>query len=1224
MRIDALRFKNLNSLAREWSLDFQDPAYLAGGIFAITGPTGAGKTTLLDALCLALFGRTPRLKSISTATNEIMTRGTGECFAEASFTTARGRFRCHWSQRRARGKADGRLQPPRHEIVDASDGTILETKLRQVAHRVTEVTGLDFDRFTRSILLAQGGFAAFLQAGPDERAPILEEITGTGIYSEISIGVHERWRQENAELDRLRTLLKGLELPDEGSEEALKAQQAALTDRLKANAAKRQDLANALAWREELAALKAELSNLAKEAQALKAQEAAAQPDMQRLARAEQAQPLSADHDRLNSLRRQLTENGETGKALAEEKQRLTAEIEKARERSRSAVDRLKKTRRAQNEAVDTLKAVRALDIQREGAARQVEAQETVCTQQRAAVARAKADQAAAVKRLAESQAALQAAQIYLDAHPEDAGLPTAMAGIRHQCGDYDEKKAALRKCTEAGDKGRQKLARTQQHLAETSITADRLRKAEETLTTRLAAQATRLKEVLSGADLAAQRRRCDALSDRLHTTERALELTTRREKIARQMEALVATQRELAAEADAANAAEASCRKEKALHEQAVADKIEALNLLRRVADLEEERRHLRPGEPCPLCGGRDHPWAEEAPPPADDAMAALTSAKTALADAEKHLQRLIAAASRLKGQLEETAIKQTELSAAQSEIDDALAAITLPGYEGEGPPAERNLAQFVENQRKTLSSAQADLTAAEALEKEINTCRADLEKARAELGPGERDLQGARFEAEATAREVDRLAAEEEVLAKTVQGAAESLLSELAPYGIAALPETGTGALVDKLAQQEEAFVRQQQAALRWQATLVDQTHAAQLKAQQEQQAAALLIEERSRLEALTATRERLNRERRRLFGDKDPDQEEARLAERVVQGERQKEAALRQTVALEREMAAAEARSQALAEHEIRLKTDLATQQAAFETAFEAAGFRNEADLAEARLSAAEMDALTARRKALRETKATLAARRQDREIALTKTRAKKVTAATKEALAREIENLDARREALQSRSGALGEQLSQIAKVRARQADMLAACEAQTAVRERWGRLHDLIGSADGKKLRVFAQGLTFEQVVAYANKELTKMSDRYIMVRDPEGPLNLLMVDDYQGGVLRATDNLSGGESFLVSLALALGLAKMASRNIGLNSLFLDEGFGTLDEESLDTALDTLGSLHQEGKLIGIISHVTALKERIPVQIEVIAGKNGRSRLEGPGCYKGSK
>ncbi|NOQ51638.1 MAG: AAA family ATPase, partial [Desulfuromonadaceae bacterium] len=191
MRILQVRFKNLNSLAGEWKIDLTHPTFAADGIFAITGPTGAGKTTILDAICLALYGRTPRLNRITKSGNEIMSRQTGECFAEATFETQAGRFRCHWSQHRARKKPDGELQAPKHEIADADSGQIFEAKLRGVAGQIETVTGMDFDRFTRSMLLAQGGFAAFLQAAPDERAPILEQITGTEIYSRISIRVHE-------------------------------------------------------------------------------------------------------------------------------------------------------------------------------------------------------------------------------------------------------------------------------------------------------------------------------------------------------------------------------------------------------------------------------------------------------------------------------------------------------------------------------------------------------------------------------------------------------------------------------------------------------------------------------------------------------------------------------------------------------------------------------------------------------------------------------------------------------------------------------------------------------------------------------------------------------------------------------------------------------------------------------------------------------------------------
>ena len=161
----------------------------------------------------------------------------------------------------------------------------------------------------------------------------------------------------------------------------------------------------------------------------------------------------------------------------------------------------------------------------------------------------------------------------------------------------------------------------------------------------------------------------------------------------------------------------------------------------------------------------------------------------------------------------------------------------------------------------------------------------------------------------------------------------------------------------------------------------------------------------------------------------------------------------------------------------------------------------------------------------------------------------------------------------------------------------------------------------IGSADGKKYRNFAQGLTFRLMVFHANRQLEKMTDRYLLIRDERQLLELNVVDSYQADEIRATKNLSGGESFIVSLTLALGLSKMASQKVRVDSLFLDEGFGTLDEEALETALETLSGLQQDGKLIGIISHVSALKERISTQINITPVSGGRSSLSGPGCTK---
>lgn len=166
-------------------------------------------------------------------------------------------------------------------------------------------------------------------------------------------------------------------------------------------------------------------------------------------------------------------------------------------------------------------------------------------------------------------------------------------------------------------------------------------------------------------------------------------------------------------------------------------------------------------------------------------------------------------------------------------------------------------------------------------------------------------------------------------------------------------------------------------------------------------------------------------------------------------------------------------------------------------------------------------------------------------------------------------------------------------------------------------EDWERLNELIGSSSGKKFREFAQGIAFDVLIGFANRQLAQMSDRYVLVRAAD--LGLDVIDYYQGGERRAVKNLSGGESFMVSLALALGLSKMSSRRIRIDSLFLDEGFGTLDEEALNTTLDALSRLERESKLIGIISHVAALKESVPTRIEVVKISGGNSRLSGAGC-----
>ena len=164
---------------------------------------------------------------------------------------------------------------------------------------------------------------------------------------------------------------------------------------------------------------------------------------------------------------------------------------------------------------------------------------------------------------------------------------------------------------------------------------------------------------------------------------------------------------------------------------------------------------------------------------------------------------------------------------------------------------------------------------------------------------------------------------------------------------------------------------------------------------------------------------------------------------------------------------------------------------------------------------------------------------------------------------------------------------------------------------------WKQLNDLIGDAEGSKFQKFAQNISFKVLVGYANQQLERLDNRYQLRASDDNPLTVSVYDASQG-TERTASNLSGGESFLVSLALALGLAAFSPGKSPIESLFLDEGFGTLDQETLGVAMRALASLHHEGKQIGIISHVGQLREELPIHIEVSKDETGHSRLSGPG------
>jgi len=1080
MKILELRFKNLNSLYGEWFINFADPEYVSSGIFAITGPTGAGKTTILDAICLALYGKTPRLSTISKSSNEIMSRQSTECYAEVLFETNSGKYRCHWSQHKARKKIDGNLTDSSHEINEEPSGNVLESSKRAVASVIEEKTGMDFERFTRSILLAQGGFAAFLQASPDERAPILEQITGTEVYSEISKMVHERNREEKNNLEILQERLKGITLLQEEEEADLKI---ALTEKDKVKnevSIKNEKLNSAISWSAAIEDLKRELSEIKEEFEMISERIEKSQGERDKLQKAQRIAEIESDYTTLNVSRKQLSDDKTELNRLQKNLPNLKKLLSEKEESLKQARERLGSTKTAQKKELKLISEVRALDSQIADKETDLTKLSKEYKETKDKLSGTQDDFNEMSHRIETAQKELVQIEDYLNQHAADEGLIAQQGVIAGTINQFKNVRDELRE---------KKTEKTNIH------------KLVEDETTNYEQEKTKLDGVKKDSEEIKQ-----AVEEQKNLIKTKLGDRTL-----------------------------PSYRQEKD-------DLLKKKLFLQKVIKLEEERERLEDGKPCPLCGSPEHPYAEGNVPRIDET--------------EKRFKEL----SNLIEQIEKF---EHELKV----LEDRERTYYKSLYE-----KEKKLTQF-ENKKNT---------------------------------------------AETSLRNID---AEIEKMTKALSAHKQDLLRKIKPYGFEEIDDKEPDTLLTSLQERLDKW-NQYIKKKREKEKDID-THKTELKRLEGtiEVMKDNLESKKKELDTSKEGLETLKTKRRKLFGTKDPDQEEGRLEKELSDAEELVDKSIEECDKHKQIVNETNTKISSLKEAIDKREPDVNTLKASFLDKCKKLGFESEASFLEHRLSAAERSELSKKIKELDDEMSVISARKRDRETRLERETAKKITDRTKDDLLQEQTKVRKLHDEVIQEIGSIKQRLSDNDNAKFQYQEKLKEIESQKRECDKWSKLHDLIGSSDGKKFRNFAQGITFQLMVSHANKQLRNMTDRYLLDPDQLKPLELNVIDNYQGGEIRSTKNLSGGESFIVSLCLALGLSQMASKKVRVDSLFLDEGFGTLDEDALETALETLANLHQEGKVIGVISHVPALKERISTQINVKPLSGGKSIVSGPGCER---
>ena len=1218
MQILKLSFENINSLKGAWTIDFQAPDFRSG-IFAIVGPTGSGKTTILDAICLALYGHTPRIGSITQNANEVMNRDCDSCRSSLEFQTLSGRYRATWSQKKQKnfdktGKY-GQVVSTMEKFEDGcwipiTDGSKVTSKKQEVQ----KIIGLSFDQFKHSVMLSQGDFAAFLKSKPNERAQTLEQITGTQIYSLLSTKVYDLAEEQKKLFEDKQREVELSPVLDDAVVLTKQEQLKGITEEAKVLETQISKIEKESRWISETAELRNQFLR------------------------------VKAELERLKENRNEFFRK-ENVVRLAEHAQNILPIFNTLIDKQSLREDSIKEKSAAENELVNATKSLKEKDFNFK-AAEEALNNENLQKPKKLALFSQIEFLDAEISPLIKSSRLAQEEKIKLENETSDCKdhLNKAKEDIRKLEEDREkrdlerkedikgaflyQRKDELRDCKITAETLSAALADAEGKADKASETVKSQEKEAEALRIRkekiasvieadevlLKEAEKRLSEILDGKTLDELTQEQLSFSEQiplLEAVKSALKaVCDQKEEIVRQEDVM---------QRDSAELDNWSSKKEGYEKEiQSLTSRQEELEALVQIDELTKVRAELKEGEPCPVCGSLEHPFAANLPPEVATAKERLAVVKEESTDLQKNQKEADRKIDVLKDRI---LVSEKRLKELRKNLDLAEEELTLKcgraGLTREGVTEEaaavlitKKESLLIDIKKRIAKARDAESKAAAAKEKIAGTTE-ELHRAEMVFSNAQTKFESAKS------------------LLAQAQTGREKARTELEQFWRKTAKEYGSVITDGELfAHNPELFKRWIAKAAKYE-ELLESCREIENSLAIKKGTLPGLVESVERLEK--SSREKSDQaaelqtelktkqlQRDKLFGTKLVEIERKAYERLLSQLAEAKDQAYENLSKARSVQAAAEQRLKTAEQRSAEAEKNLLSAKTEWTDALKKEKFESEEDWRRARL---DSEAINALHKEITDYKAqsrSAADRFSEADKKLAEKESQKLTDKSLEVLEAEKREASAEKEKLLEQKGELQKELKTDEEARIKRAgieDELKKLKHQVAV---WDRLNTLVGSSSGDKYRRYVQSLVLLTLLKNANVELTKLHSRYRLAKGG-GDMEIKVIDSDLADQERPTDNLSGGETFIVSLALALGLAQMASNNVRIDSLFLDEGFGTLDDDSLEKALNALSSLNAQGKTVGLISHVDQIKERIPSKIVVKrSAQPGVSRLEGAG------